>query len=405
MKRVFLSITLMMAVIFAFAQTKTVKDAEKIAKESNPDFAKAQQLINQALQDPESKDDPATWNVAGLIQRRINEKEMEKAYLAQPYDTVRAYNSIYEMFNYYLKADDLAEVPDEKGKVRNKFRKANKATMIIERPNLINGGIYNFNTNNNEQAYKFFGMYIDSSTHPMFAAENYLQNDTLLAEVAYYASLAAARMEDYNKVLKYAKYGENHPEVGKFAMEFAATAYKELGDTVQWVETLKEGVQKYPDHAFFFGHLIDYYSNNNKYDEAMIFANNMLAKEPNNTFYLYVKAFLYHNMADYDNAIDFYKKTIEVDPTYAEAYSNLGLIYTQKAQAYSETATFDLDDPNYAKDQEAMRNFYEQARPYYEKARELKPDQQDLWIQGLYRVYYNLNMGTEFDEIEKLMGL
>ena len=30
-------------------------------------------------------------------------------------------------------------------------------------------------------------------------------------------------------------------------------------------------------------------------------------------------------MKDYDKAIEFYKKTIEVDPNYAEAYSNLGL--------------------------------------------------------------------------------
>ena len=59
----------------------------------------------------------------------------------------------------------------------------------------------------------------------------------------------------------------------------------------------------------------------------MQFADDMLAKDPNNTFYLYVKGYLYHNMKDYDKAIEFYKKTIEVDPNYAEAYSNLGLIY------------------------------------------------------------------------------
>lgn len=52
----------------------------------------------------------------------------------------------------------------------------------------------------------------------------------------------------------------------------------------------------------------------------------MLAKDPNNKLYLYVKAYLYHNMKDYDKALDFYKKTIEVDPQYAEAYSNLGLV-------------------------------------------------------------------------------
>ena len=49
------------------------------------------------------------------------------------------------------------------------------------------------------------------------------------------------------------------------------------------------------------------------------------------------------------------------------------------------------------------KNVDEKAKPYYEKARELKPDQKDLWLNGLYRVYYNLQMGPEFEEIEKLM--
>ena len=50
-----------------------------------------------------------------------------------------------------------------------------------------------------------------------------------------------------------------------------------------------------------------------------------------------------------------------------------------------------------------VKKFYEEAKPFYEKARALKPDQKDLWLQGLYRVYYNLNMGPEFEEIDKMM--
>lgn len=41
-------------------------------------------------------------------------------------------------------------------------------------------------------------------------------------------------------------------------------------------------------------------------------------------------------MKDYEKAIEFYNKTIEVDPNYAEAYSNLGLIYCLQAQDFSE---------------------------------------------------------------------
>ena len=33
------------------------------------------------------------------------------------------------------------------------------------------------------------------------------------------------------------------------------------------------------------------------------------------------------------------------------------------------------------------------------------PDKKDLWGNGLYTIYYKLNMGEEFKEIEKLMQM
>jgi hypothetical protein len=75
-----------------------------------------------------------------------------------------------------------------------------------------------------------------------------------------------------------------------------------------------------------------------------------------------------------------------------------------KAQEYTEqSTTVDIKSTQYKEEQAIIKKFYEGAKPYYEKARLLKPDQTDLWLQGLYRIYYNLNMGKEFDEIEKLM--
>ncbi|TCO96031.1 tetratricopeptide repeat protein [Bacteroides heparinolyticus] len=413
MKRVLFSMVLLLAASFLFAQEKNIKEAKSIANEVKPDFAKAESLINQALTNPETKDNADAWDVAGFIQRRRSEKEMENAYLRKPYDTLQVYNSALNMCKYYFKCDELAQIPNEKGKIKNKYRKANAASILAERGNLINGGIQYFNsasqkegaaaTEDNKKALEFFATYINIATNQMFEKENLLQTDTVLPQIAYYASLTAAKMEDYPNVLKYAPYAKNDKEVGKYAMEFISTALKAQGDTINWIASLKEGIQKYPDHSFFFGHLIDYYSNNNKYDEAMQFADDMLAKNPNNTFYLYVKGYLYHNMKDYDKAIEFYTKTIEVDPNYAEAYSNLGLIYCLQAQDFSEIATTDVNDSKYKADQVTLKAFYEKARPNYEKARELKPDQRELWLNGLYRVYYNLQLGSEFEEIEKLM--
>ncbi len=69
---------------------------------------------------------------------------------------MKAYNSILKMFEYYTKCDDLAQVPNEKGKIKNKYRKANASSMLAERPNLINGGIQFFNLDKNKEALQFF---------------------------------------------------------------------------------------------------------------------------------------------------------------------------------------------------------------------------------------------------------
>ena len=424
MKKVlFVAALLIGATSMSFAQEKTVKEAKKIANGTNPDFAKAEELINQALVNPETKDLAETWDVAGFIQRRRSEEEMKNAYLRKPYDTLQVYNSALNMCRYYFKCDELAQIPNEKGKIKNKYRKNNSATMMNERGNLINGGIQYYNTylgsekkEDGQKALDFFGTYVDFAKYPMFEKENLLQTDTILPTIAYYASMVATRLEDYSSVLKYAPYAKDDKEVGKFAMELESTALKAQGDTAKWIASLQEGIKKYPDHQFFFGNLIDYYSNNNKYDEALKFADNMLAQDPNNTFYLYVKGYLYHNMytvqrekdaaqaaESLNKAIEFYQKTTEVDPNYAEAYSNLGLVYCLQAQDFSEKATTDVNDPKYQEDQATLRTFYEKARPCYEKARQLQPDKKELWLNGLYRVYYNLQMGPEFEEIESLM--
>lgn len=403
MKRVLFSMVLLMAVSFAFAQEKNVKEAKSIAGEVKPDFAKAEQLINEALTNPETKDNAATWDVAGYIQKRINEKEMENAYLRKPYDTLKVYNSVLNMYNYYVKCDELAQIPNEKGKIKNKYRSANSKTILAERPNLINGGIQYFNLNKNEEALKYFAAYVDAATLPMMEKENLLEKDTILPQVAYYATLAADRVGDKDAVMKYAQYALKDKENGQFAMQLLTDAYKAKGDTAKWVEKLQEGIVKFPENQYFFANLVDYYSSSNQNDKAMQFADDMLAKDPNNKLYLYVKAYLYHNMKDYEKAIEFYKKTLDIDPAYAEACSNLGLVYLLQAQEYADKAPADINDPNYATAQAEIKKFYEAAKPYYEKARELKPDQKDLWLQGLYRVYYNLNMGPEFEEIEKMM--
>ena len=50
-----------------------------------------------------------------------------------------------------------------------------------------------------------------------------------------------------------------------------------------------------------------------------------------------------------------------------------------------------------------IRKLYMEARPYMEAYRKLAPDEKRKWAPALYRIYLNLNMGKQFDEIDRVM--
>ena len=49
-----------------------------------------------------------------------------------------------------------------------------------------------------------------------------------------------------------------------------------------------------------------------------------------------------------------------------------------------------------------INKLYETALPYLEQYRKLAPKARDKWLAPLYTIYLNLNMGKEFDEIDRL---
>ena len=77
-------------------------------------------------------------------------------------------------------------------------------------------------------------------------------------------------------------------------MQLMADAYKAKGDTAAWIQSLEEGILKFPGNDYFFANLVDYYNTSNQASKAMEFADKMFTNDPNNKLYLYVKAYLYH---------------------------------------------------------------------------------------------------------------
>ena len=406
MKRVIISMALLLTVGTAFAQQSAIKEANSAAKSGN--FSKAEQLINQALTNPETMNLPETWNAAGLIQQMKGNKQMEQAVTRKTMDTMAVYNAALDMCKYFFKCDELAQKPDAKGKINNKYRKKNQGFMITERQNLANGGIYFYNLSFDDEsqaakALEFFDVYAKMYTSDMFADNATMKADTTAWQLAYYGCLSAQKAKNYDKIIELAPVAMKSGSVGSYAVSLLADAYKQKGDDTNFLNTVMDGMQKYPNNSMLFAYMIDYYSSKNNMGEAHKFADDMIAKDPSNYFYSYVKGYLFQNENKFEDALTWYKKSCEQNAEYPQSFSNTGLCYRLMAQDFSEKASVNVNDPQYAKDQATLKNFFKEALPYYEKARELAPNDKSLWLQGLYSIYYNLDMGDKFKEIEAMM--
>ena len=408
MKKVLFTVALMFGAFVASAQQSVVKEAKSLMKK---DPAAAAQMIEAALTNSETANDPNTWQVAGDIQKTMYDEENMKMYLpGGQADMPRMYNSLVKMFEYYLKCDDVEQAGVANGTVKKaKLRKKNAENLLKVRTNLSNGGVEAFNANDYEGAQKYFGLFVDVVDHPMFADQAAaLKADTLNTLFANYAAMAAGMREpkDVASVIKYGNIGKENASEGWRALMFMAEVYgdKEQGDSIKWLETIKEGAQRFPEQDFFVGNIMDYYLQRGMVDEGLAQIDQLLATNEK-PYFLYVKGVLLYEKKDYEAAHAALDKVIAAGGDLAaEAYSKKGDIYFFPAQQIvEENSSLNIDDPKYNANEAKIKEAYELAKPFYEKAKELEPDNQQIWGQMLLRIYWTLNK-AEYEALEKEMG-
>jgi len=407
MKKVLFTVALLAGAVVASAQVSVVKEAKSMKK----DPAAAAKVLEAALTNPETANDPNTWQLAGDLQKAIYDEENMKMYLpGGQADMPRMYNSLVKMFEYYLKCDEVEQAGIANGTVKKaKLRKKNAETLLKVRGNLVNGGVEAFNTNDYEAAQKYFGLFVDVVENPMFADKaTELKADTLNSLYANYATMAAGLREpkDVASIIKYGNIGKESASEGWRSLMFMAEAYgnKENGDSIKWLETIKEGAQRFPEQDFFVGNIMDYYLQKGQIDEALVQIDQLLASNEK-PYFLYVKGVLLYEKKDYQAAQAALDKVIAAGgELVAEAYAKKGDCYFFPAQAIvEENSSLNIDDPKYNANEAKIKEAYELAKPFYEKAKELEPDNQQIWGQMLLRIYWTLNK-AEYEALEKEMG-
>lgn len=402
MKKLILSLILVISFTFTFAQKANVSKAKNKALMENPDFAGAREAIKLALQDSTTKNLAETWYVAGLIGNKENDLLYQKAVLGQPFDADVKGKAILESYAYYLEASKLDQLPDAKGKVKLKYTKDIKASLkdYYKVPqNLISYGATLYDKKNYEGALQVFETYLEIPKLPLMNNEISM-TDSSYKMIKYYAAIAAknAKKDDKALALLNSLKTDNYETLTVYQLLYEQ--YSAMKDTVNSAKTLKEGFDKFPSEAWFLQNLINQLIYSGKTADALVYLNTAIEREPKMAQYRFVKGNLDESLGNTDAAIAAFDKAIELDPTLADAYAGKGRLYYNKAVKMSEVANALKDVKAYNAEVKKIEEVFKQSIPFFKKAIELNPKEVEF-KKPLKNLYYRLKMDADFEAIKK----
>jgi tetratricopeptide (TPR) repeat protein len=344
------------------------------------------------LENKANRDDIKIYQVWFEAVRGQYTQANERLYLKQKQDTAAFFDLNYRMFTILETLDSLDMRPDKKGKVNLQYRQKNAELLNAYRPNIFNGGTYHLRKKEYEKAYKYYEFYIDCDRQPLFTGRNYTETDTRMAEAAYWATYSGYLMRDPVLTLRHRELALRDTSKAQYTLQYVAEARRWLNDQELYIAALEEGFRRFPTASYFFPRLMDAYTQENKLERALAIADSALSVCEQCDLYLFAKSTTLLRMEKYEECIKISDELIARNDTMAQAYFNAGTAYLNLAL---------LLDPYKQKKQVQQR--YSEARPYMERCRALMPDEKEKWGPALYRIYLNLNLGRQFDEIDRLL--
>jgi len=359
-KMILLGAAATMMALSASAQMSLVKDLSKKAASGDPQaMIEVLQNIEPAFTNPESANDVLTWYTAGKAAFGLYDKLYEMS-LLKP-DAVNAEMTemmgaaVLSGYEYYMKALPLDSVPelDKNGapklnkdgskKIKTKYSKEIIGSLSGHTSDILRVGNSCMDSEKYDLAADAYGYFADLAASP-FAKKNGIEYpDSTISEIRFLQGYSQYHIKDY------AGCYENCAKAHKMG-------YERNNITGYLTSSLANLVQGMLD--------------NKEYEKANNFIDNALKNEPMNATLHDIKGFAVELMNGIDAALPYYKKTTEVDPTYANGFFDVGRCLYLQAQKIID------DNPN-ATNKELVpkiKPIYDEAIPYLKKAMELNAE-------------------------------
>lgn len=387
----FLVISLMLAMPQARAQKKELSQARDYLK-SGKDLDKAESMMAKLLQDPQHRQN---LKIHATLYDAVNgqyEQANKRFYLHQKQDTAAFFNLLQKLYLVGESMDSVDAMPDAKGKVKISYRDNHAEMLTRLMPNLYAGGSFFLKQQQWQQAFSFYETYIDCYQQPLFSnsLKGQADNDKRKVQAAYWALYSAHNMKEPVLTLRHREIALQDPSKRSFALQYIAEAWLQLKDDSMYQATLKQGFDEYPLDAYFYPRLTDCLTANRQYEEALAITDKAIEACDTCKLFLFAKSNLLLNLGRNDEALEFAKRVVGEE--FPEAYFTAGTALLNKVAKLNERS-----------DKTAIQALYKEALPYMESYRQAAPEEQERWAPALYRIYLNLNMGKQFDEIDQLL--
>ena len=322
MKKVFTMALCALAVCSASAQKANVDQAKKMTGDIAK-VAEARQLINQAMTNPETQNDPQTYFVAGNIEYGAYDKAFLKKSINPDDKDVNDLNMAEQIINGYknmVKVLPLDQLPDAKGKVKPKYTK-NALKQINDHFNDLWAAGSTFFTNKKyPEAYEAFTIFGTLPRTDMADKTIAAQPDSVLGQAFFWAGASASyanNHKDAAAAFKKARLSGNatsdvfHNEISSLtaAMQQDSTFIEEGKKEI--LELSHAGLEKFGiSDPLFVINIVNTLMDDNKADEAINLVNGLESKYGNTAMLLSLKGFVFDRMGKDDESVAAYKDAV-----------------------------------------------------------------------------------------------
>lgn len=389
----------------SFAQESVVKQVERMAKKDGANLDEARKLIAPALTNPETANSAHAWYVAGLIEEKAVDAGYLSLSLGKEINEPKFYKAVEAMTDYYMKADSLDALPNEKGKVRRKYDDKIQKALQTYYQFLVNGGGAAMDKRDFEGAHRMFKKFMDVKNMSLFQGTPIAETDSMSMQIGFFSAYAASQIPN-NIEGAIAEYEaiKNVPYRQNDVYQLLAQSYLNASDTAKYVATLEEGSKLFPQENFYLFNMINTYIQQGKHEQAKNYLEKVIAENPNDKQLYFVLATVYEQgFQNSAKAEENFQKALAIDPQYGDAVIGLGRIYyNQAANVQSEANAITGSQAEYDKANQKAQELFKKALPYFEKAVQIEPDNMQYLV-ALRGIYYNLKMDDKYNEMEKLI--